>query len=277
MNAEFWKVHTLGLPRWAWAAMLVGGVGLGLYLRQRNIEPGATGEDGEEGYLNSGNLMPPAAPIGLEGSYGGSGGGVGGGGGGVPISVKPPEMIREEIKELEEGYKLPSFEPVELPESSPPPERTVEEPHHNQPVSGPVKINDPIPAPGGGGKIGISPAQPVKNPEQEKKERIQKEQAERSAQEKLEKKRNEINRLQGEINNLQNDINRLVGEIDGLQNHIAQLTSVIQQYPNAKNRGQWENERNSDRSNIDGKRQRINEDQGNIDHKRAEVQFWNNW
>lgn len=113
--------------------------------------------------------------------------------------------------------------------------------------------------------------------EKEKKERIRGEQAERTPEEKLAKKRSEIARLQGEIGGLQGDMNRLQGEIGGLQNHISQLTNVLQEHPRAVQRGQWESERNSDRTNIEGKRQRISEDQANIDHKRSEVEFWNNW
>lgn len=56
------------------------------------------------------------------------------------------------------------------------------------------------------------------------------------------------------------EINRLQGEIDGLQNHINQLTNAIQAHPKAQQRGQWENERNSDRANID--------------HKRNEITYW---
>jgi outer membrane murein-binding lipoprotein Lpp len=54
-----------------------------------------------------------------------------------------------------------------------------------------------------------------------------------------------------------NEVNRLQSEIDGLQNHIAQLTQAIQAHPKAQQRGQWDNERNADRTNIDGKRNEI--------------------
>lgn len=53
------------------------------------------------------------------------------------------------------------------------------------------------------------------------------------------------------------EVNRLQGEINGLQGHIGQLTDAIQSHPNAKQRGQWENERNADRNNIEGKRNEV--------------------
>ena len=138
---------------------------------------------------------------------------------------------------------------------------------------------------GGGGGGGGGPGSIARQREHEqeqkhlqevrKKEQIQEEQAQRTALEQHDKKVAEVARLQGEIGGLQNDIGRLQGEIDGLQNHIAQLTAVIQEHPNADKRQQWENERNGDRTNIEGKRQRIAQDQANIDHKRGEVEFWN--
>lgn len=64
----------------------------------------------------------------------------------------------------------------------------------------------------------------------------------------------------GEKQKARNEISRLQNEIDGLQHHIQQLTDTIQAHPKAQQRGQWENERNADRSNID--------------HKRNEVIYW---
>lgn len=233
MNTEFFKAHTFGLPRWVWISLLVGGVGVGLYLRKHESEPEPT-ENSEEGYVNSGSLMPPGAPIGLEGSYGGSGGG--GGVVGIPVN-KPPETI-EELPKTEP-------EPVELPESNPPPEPVIGEPHKEpKPPRGgrPPVHAPPIPAPGSGGEAvgpghpapgppppGVGPGHPVEEHSPEKEKALA-------------------------------EISRLNAEIGGLQNHIAQLTSVIQQYPNAQKRGQWEAERNQDRANIE--------------HKREEIQNW---
>lgn len=255
------KVKMMGLPRWAWGLMLAGGVGVGLYLRSSTSTKKAE-QDVEEGYLNSGNLMPPAAPI--------EAGGGGGAGAGGERAVGSSELLPAAKTPLEEATP-PSEQEVELPESNPPPEEITatgiqapaptrpREPVRNEPIGpggnrepirgetiGGGKIGEGHPV-GGGGKIGEG--HPVSNPEQEKKERIQREQAERTAAEKLAKKQAEINRLQNEIN--------------GLQNHIAQLTAVIQEHPRAVQRGQWESERNADRANID--------------NKRAQVEFWNNW
>lgn len=57
---ENWlKVKTAGLPRWAWVALLSGGVVLGLYLRSRSASNEAEGESEEypaEGELVEGGL-----------------------------------------------------------------------------------------------------------------------------------------------------------------------------------------------------------------------------
>lgn len=47
MNANWLKLKTAGLPRWAWLALFGGAVGVGLYLRSRS-EPPETGQEEEE-------------------------------------------------------------------------------------------------------------------------------------------------------------------------------------------------------------------------------------
>jgi len=63
-------VKTAGLPRWAWLALLAGGVGVGLYLHSRNAESEGEGEEETE-------ELPGAVPQSLD-SYEGaeSGGGL---------------------------------------------------------------------------------------------------------------------------------------------------------------------------------------------------------
>lgn len=210
----FLTAKTMGLPRWAWGAMLVGGVAIGLYLRMHHSKEAAGTEISPEGYLNSGNLMPPGAPI-----EGGGGGASGGGATERAIgaeSEKPPE----------EHAVAPTAEEVELPESKPPLEPVVES-GGGQPSKGGAQ---PVRGETIGG-AGISENKPVAPP------------ANKQEREKI-----------------HNEITRLQGEIDGLQNHITQLTAVIQAHPNAKQRGQWEAERNQDRANIE--------------HKRSEMYYW---
>jgi hypothetical protein len=201
--------------------MIVGGVVIGIYLRHHSQS--ATDEtepsENEEGYLNSGELMPPGAPI--EGSGGSRGGGSGGS---TPLPPTGQEGVKEWLegeKELKPGAELP-----EVPEAQAPPEAVTPTFHKNDPISTPpgpaISPNMPAPAP----SPVIAPAKPISISQQEK-----------------EKARREIDRLQNEIS--------------GLQNHISQLTAVIQAHPKAQQRGQWEAERNQDRANIDHKRDEI--------------------
>jgi hypothetical protein len=205
----FLAAKTLGLPRWAWAGMLVGGVGLGLYLRHKNSASEPEEETSEEGPKNSGSLVPPAAPI-------ESGGGVGVSEGTIPLYPKVEPIVPNP------SVAKPEAEEPELPESKPPPEAVTPGPNHPaEPVH-----NSPITTPANKPAIGENKAVAPPADTQER-----------------EKARNEINRLQDEIN--------------GLQNHISQLTSALQEHPNAKQHGQWESERNSDRSNIENKRSQV--------------------
>ena len=221
------SAKTLGLPRWVWVAVVVGGVGIGLYVRHTHkSEPEPEPES--EPQTIGGNPVSPAAPIEA------AGGGIPPVGQQHPSESEKPEMVPLPEELLPAGG-------LELPESKPPPETVVQEPNktpvQSTPIVAPVPQpvhNTPISAPGTPGigqnhpatsPIGIGPAVPV---------------AGASNQAEKEKARNEIARLQNEIN--------------GLQNHINQLTQVIQAHPKAKQRGQWESERNQDRTNIEGKR-----------------------
>lgn len=248
MKPDFWKGKVAGLPRWAWAALLVGGVGVGLYLRKHTSESEPVEEEEEsEGYLNSGNLMPPAAPIPMESS------GSSGGASYVPLPYKPTAPI-EQIPTTTEPSESP-----EVPEQQAPPEQVIGEPHKPVKPRPPIPVVENTPIGGKGGKhpvtVGERKPVPISTSEHERAHR-------------------EMERLNNEINGLQADINRLVNEINGLQNHIAQLTSVLQAHPHAAQRPQWEAERNQDRANIENKRNRINQDQANISNKRAELQYW---
>lgn len=294
------KVKTLGLPRWAWIALLAGGVGVGLYLRHHDQSGGNEGElETELGQPSTpSSLVPPAAGIEPQG---------GGGGGGTGSSTTT--IPKEEPKYESEKPILPHEEEFEhepeLPNSGPPiREQNTGEggilpgSEHATPGGGVIAentggekigIGGGQPAPGGGnggggggGKIGIGEnekarEQKQEREEREKKERIQREQSERTAQEKQQKKHAEIERLQGEKNNIINEINRLQGEIGGLQNHIQQLTNVLQEHPRATQRPQWEAERNQDRANIENKQNNINQLRANEQNKSNEINFWNNW
>lgn len=215
------KAKTLDLPRWVWVTIAVGGVGIGLYLRSKNSSESEPEVTPETGPPNSGELVPPAAPI---GSAGGGGGGLYG----VGPQEKKPEVAPETAPHDE----------VELPESAPPPEAVVQEPHRTEPVNPAPVVGEPIVAPG---TPGIGSGRPLPPPTPPVSENVPVA-GPTNSQEK-EKARNEVNRLQAEI--------------DGLQNHISQLTQAIQSHPHAQQRGQWENERNADRANIDGKRNQV--------------------
>lgn len=212
--------HFAGLPRWAWASLLVGGLGLGLYLRHHSAGASASGPE-PAGYLNTGQLAPPAAPIENAGSGVSSVGG---------IYSSPPRPVPGEAIPLPERENP---ETVELPESVPPPEVVVPAP---EPTNLPPIARIPPPPEEGSGKdkIKIFPAKEVKQ--------------------------NQTcpAGTQANINNARSEINRLQAEIDGKQNHINQLTDAIQAHPKAAQKGQWERERNEDRSNIDHKRDEVN-------------------
>lgn len=293
------KVKTLGLPRWAWIALLAGGVGVGLYLRHKDQSTGSETEpETEPGQPSTpSSLVPPAAGIEPQG-----GGGDGTGSSTTTIPKEEPRYEGEKPEKILPHEEEFEHEP-ELPNSSPPsgPQNTSEGgilpgSQHETPGGGVIAENTSgekigigggQPAPGGGnggggGKIGIGEnekarEQKQEREEREKKERIQGEQSERTAQEKQQKKHAEIERLQGEKNNIINEINRLQGEISGLQNHISQLTAVLQEHPKATQRPQWEAERNQDRANIENKQNNINQLRANEQNKSNEINFWNNW
>jgi len=250
MDKQFWTAKTLDLPRWAWASMLAGGLLIGLYLRSHSSKGEAEEEEPvEEGYLNSGNLMPPSEPI--------SGGGGGMYGISPEKSAPPPAESEKPPEEVQEEPEAP-----ELPESVPPPEVVV--PHPNP---APVE-NEPIKLPGHGpGQPAPTPGETITpggpKPPHKKKEKV-------GPGEVVPIGNNCPAGTVANINQARNEINRLQGEIDGLQNHINQLTNVLQQYPKAKQRGQWEAERNQDRANIDNKRNAINQQQTIIANGRAQ-------
>lgn len=111
--------RTLGLPRWVWLTIVVGGGGLGLYLRLHNNDE-AMEQVEEEEALNTGNVMPKAPGITAEG------GGVSGGGG---FETKPPNAKEQPpIVELPESSP---YDSVELPESPPPPAEQAPEADRN--------------------------------------------------------------------------------------------------------------------------------------------------
>jgi hypothetical protein len=62
-----------------------------------------------------------------------------------------------------------------------------------------------------------------------------------------------INHLRG----LRGERQRLQNEINGMQSRIASLTKQIQQNPKAKQKGQWQSERNRLRGSIAHKRSRV--------------------
>lgn len=299
------KVKTLGLPRWAWIALLAGGVGVGLYLRHKDTSSGSEGEpETELGQPSTpSSLVPPAA--GIEPQGGGGGGGTGSSTTTIPkeeprYEGEKPEKILPHEEEFEHEPELPNSGPP-IREQNTGEGGILPGSEHATPGGGVIAentggekigIGGGQPAPGGGngggggggggGKIGIGEnekarEQKQEREEREKKERIQREQSERTAQEKQQKKHAEIERLQGEKNNIINEINRLQGEIGGLQNHISQLTNVLQKYPRATQRPQWEAERNQDRANIENKQNNINQLRANEQNKSNEINFWNNW
>lgn len=131
--------RTLGLPRWAWLTIMVGGGGLGLYLRLHNDEEEIEDVE-EERSLNSGNVMPKAPGVTAEG------GGVSGGGG-FEVSPGGKQETLPEVVTVPPTVELPTTETpaeVELPESGPPPENVTETEHSN-PEATPERRNPPPP------------------------------------------------------------------------------------------------------------------------------------
>jgi hypothetical protein len=131
-----WLVaKTLDLPRWVWVSMLVGGVGIGLYLRHKK-EPEESTEpsEPEESESNSGGVVPPAAPIGS------------GGEGVQPVRPNKQENF-ETMPEIIPADTLP--EP-EIPNTAAP--EPPLQPTHNEP------------APGSTGTVGVGGATPALQP-----------------------------------------------------------------------------------------------------------------
>lgn len=100
---DFLKVKTLGLPRWAWLAILLAAIAIGLYLRHRaQVEEGeGTGEEAVSGPVGE-YIEPP-----YEGEYLGGGGGIGSeyeGGSSTELNLER-ELQKEENTRMREGEK----------------------------------------------------------------------------------------------------------------------------------------------------------------------------
>lgn len=226
---EFLKAKTAGLPRWAWAVMLTGAVGLGLYLRSKSTRSEIEEVDGERlETLGSNEGAPGLAAAGLVST---------------PIAgITPVEApyipegfidmfasLTDLAKEL--GSTISNINqtnkenpgPGQSPTGGGPPER-------------PVDHFPPSPAPPSTPQQPAAPSCPAGTV-------------------------NHIRDLRAERDRLQN-------EIDQLQNQITNLTNLLQSHPNAKLRPQWEAERNQARGAIDFKRNRVNQINGQIEDAR---------
>lgn len=203
----FMKVKTAGLPRWAWALMLTGAIGAGLYFRSRSNVREVETEQGES--LEALEGTPAATGLATAGLVGPAQGQV------VPVEAPYiPEGLTDAIASLTDLTASMGAYLGKAIESNN--ETKVETITGGGAPTEPVNHTPPVPA---------TPSCPAKTAQA----------------------------IQGN----KNEIARLQGEIDTLQGQVAALTSKIQAHPKAKDADAWKQERTSRQTNIDGKRAKV--------------------
>lgn len=217
------KIKTAGLPRWAWIALLGGGVALGLYLRSRN-----SGEaEGEEGYTEGGELVEGGTGGYGEGGMAGAGL-IGSAGGSTSVPVSTPYIPDAFTSMFESLTALVGQQGESLGDIA------------AWIAEHPTQIIEREISGGGAPDAGNHYAPPEGS-------------APAGTQTKPAPPQCPAN-VRAAINNRNDKIQAANHAIDGLQTKVKNLTANIQAHPNAKNRNQWVNERNQAQAQIQSSR-----------------------
>lgn len=203
------SAKTAGLPRWAWALMLTGAVGVGLYLRSR---PSAESEDESVDPFTGADGGGTTGPLALAGPSQGQL---------TPVeSPYIPEGIVNTVEQLsilasELGATLGQRQEREIEQA--PQEKAPTPVTGGGPPVSPVPHTPPPPAPAPSCPSGMTHT--------------------------IRKNRTEMTRLKAEIG--------------AQQAQITNLTNLLQNHPNAAQRGNWIATRNQLRGSIVHKRNKV--------------------